>query len=52
MTNEKPKEQFKHVKVLSLGELNGYIQYFEQLFSAKEVESIFEYLKSRMGIYT
>ncbi len=52
MTNEKPKEEFKHVKVLSLGELNGYIQYFEKLFSAKEVESIFEYLKSRMGIYT
>jgi hypothetical protein len=52
MTNEKPKEEFKHVKVLSLGELNGYIQYFEQLFSAKEVESIFEYLKIRMGIYT
>jgi hypothetical protein len=52
MTNEKPKEEFKHVKVLSLGELNGYIQYFDQLFSAKEVENIFEYLKSRMGIYT
>ena len=52
MTNEKPKEEFKHVKILSLGELTGYIQYFENLLSAKEVESIFEYLKSRMGIYT
>ncbi len=49
MTNEKPKEEFKHVKVLSLSELNGYIQYFEELFSDKEVESIFEYLKNRMN---
>lgn len=52
MTNEKPKEEFKHVKVLSLSELNGYIQYFEQLFSGKEVESIFEYLKNRMNLNT
>lgn len=52
MTNEKPKEEFKHVKVLSLSELNGYIQYFEQLFSGKEVKSIFEYLKNRMNINT
>jgi hypothetical protein len=49
MTNAKPKEAFKHVKVLSLDELNGYVQYFEQLFSAKETESIFEYLKSRVA---
>jgi len=52
MTNEKPKEEFKHVKVLSLSELNGYIQYFEQLFSGKEVKSIFKYLKNRMNINT
>lgn len=51
MTNDKPKNEFKHVKILSLGELNGYIQYFEPLFSAKEVKSIFEYLKSKMEIY-
>ena len=52
MTNEKPKEEFKHVKVLSLSELNGYIQYFEPLFSGKEVKSIFEYLKNRMNYET
>ncbi len=52
MTNEKPKEEFKHVKVLSLSELNGYIQYFEPLFSSEEVQSIFEYLKHRMNINT
>jgi len=49
MTNAKPKEEFKHVKVLSLSELNGYIQYFEQSFSGKEVKSIFEYLKNRVN---
>ena len=47
MTNEKPKEEFKHVKVLSLSELIGYIQYFEPLFSGQEVKGIFEYLKSK-----
>ena len=31
MTNEKPKEEFKYVKVLSLSELNGYIQYFDYI---------------------
>lgn len=48
MSNDKPKEEFKHVKVLSLSELNGYIKYFEPLFSAKEVETIFNYLKNKM----
>jgi hypothetical protein len=44
MTNAKPKEEFKHVKVLSLNELNGYIKYFDQIFSGKEVRNIFEFL--------
>jgi hypothetical protein len=46
MTNEKPKEEFKHVKVLSLNELNGYIKYFDQIFSEAEVENIFNYLNN------
>lgn len=46
MTNEKPKEQFKHVKVLSLNELNGYIKYFDEVFSKTELEDIFNYLKN------
>ena len=49
MTNKKPKVEFKHVKVLSLSRLNGYIQYFDQVLSDKEVKSIFEYLKNRMN---
>lgn len=48
MTNEKPQAEFKHVKVLPLKELNGYVQYFDQIFSEEEVESIFENLKRRM----
>jgi len=48
MINEKPKEEFKHVKVLSLKELIGYIQYFDQTFDGEEVKGIFEYLKKRM----
>ena len=48
MINEKPKEQFKHVKVLSLNELIGYIQYFDQTLNGEEVEGIFEYLTKRM----
>ena len=48
MINEKPKEEFKHVKVLSINELIGYIQYFDQTFNGEEVKGIFEYLKKRM----
>ncbi len=48
MINEKPKAEFQHVKVLSLNELNGYIQYFDQTFNGEEVKSIFEYLKRKI----
>ncbi len=46
MTKAKPKEEFKHVKVLSLNELNGYIQYFDEMFSNDEVKHIFRYLSN------
>ncbi len=48
MISQKPKEEFKHVKVLSLNELVGYIQYFDQSFDDGEVKGIFEYLKNKM----
>ena len=48
MINEKPKEEFKHVKVLSLKELIGYIKYFDHSLDVEEVEDIFEYLKNSM----
>ena len=45
MINEKPKEVFKHVKVLSLNELNGYVTYFDPIFNSAEIESICNYLR-------
>lgn len=48
MINERPREEFKYVKVLSLDDLVGYIQYFDQTFDEEEVKGIFEYLKSEM----
>ena len=46
MINEKPTVKFKHVKVLSLDELIGYITYFETVFSDDEVKSISDYLRT------
>ena len=43
MINEKPKEEFKHVKVVTLNELTGYIQYFDQVFDDDEVGEIVEF---------
>ena len=48
MTNKAPKEEFKHVKVLSLNELNGYIKYFDEIFSASEAKNIFNYLNNEI----
>jgi hypothetical protein len=52
MTNEKPKEEFRHVKVLSQKELIGYIQYFVHTLNGEEVKCIFEYLRKRNWEYT
>lgn len=46
MINNKPKVDFKFVKVLKLQELIGYIEYFEPIFKKKEVENIANILKS------
>jgi len=44
MINEKPKEDFKYVKVLSVNELCKYITYFEPIFTETEVDRIAKYL--------
>lgn len=44
MINEKPKEDFKYVKVKSVKELNKYLTYFEPIFTEKEVDRIAKYL--------
>ena len=46
MTNEKPLGEFKHVKVLGLHELIGYVKFFDPVLDSEEVESIFDYLRS------
>lgn len=44
LTNSKPKEEFQHVKVLTLPELLGYIKYFQPIFSYHETQRIAEFL--------
>lgn len=44
MINEKPKADFKFVKVKSLKELNNYLAYFEPVFTDEEVDRIAFYL--------
>lgn len=48
MINHKPRAEFKHVKVLLLDQLIGYVQYFDQVFSQQEVESIFKSLTRKL----
>ena len=45
MIHDKPKEKFKHVKILSLNELIGYITYFDPVFDDTEITSIADYLR-------
>ena len=46
MINHKPKEKFKFVTIKKLGELNGYINYFDPIFDDLEVSSIAEHLRT------
>jgi hypothetical protein len=40
LTNTKPKEDFQHVKILTVNELISYINYFKPIFSAQETKQI------------
>lgn len=44
LTNTKPKEEFQYVKILTLNELIGYINYFKPTFSSIETQRIAEFL--------
>jgi hypothetical protein len=44
LTNIKPKEEFQHVKILTLNELLGYVNYFKPTFSNIETQRIADYL--------
>ena len=44
LINTKPKEEFQFVKILTLRELIGYINYFQPLYSSAETQRIAEFL--------
>ncbi len=50
LTNLKPKEEFQFVKVLSLNEILGYINYFKPIFSNRETQNIAHYLLGLIDI--
>jgi len=47
--NYKPIEEFKFVKILTLNDLIGYINYFEPCFSTKEIQRAANYLLNFIG---
>ena len=49
MINEKPKEDFKFVKVKTLKELNNYIEFFDPIFNDNEYRNI---SKNLINLYT
>jgi len=55
LTATKPKEEFQYVKILTLNELLGYINYFKPIFSSFETQRIAEFLlkiNEQKTIYT
>ena len=44
MTNTKPQEEFQYVKVLTLSELLGYVNYFKPSFSSDETQRIADFI--------
>jgi hypothetical protein len=44
LTNNKPKEEFQFVKILSVDELIGYVKYFKPIFSNAETQRIADFL--------
>lgn len=52
LINTKPKEEFQHVKILTLDELLGYVNYFKPIFTKFETQRIAEYLISTNNLKT
>lgn len=46
MVNHKPPEEFEYVKVLTLNELLGYVEYFKPTLSQQETQEIADYFLS------
>ncbi len=49
MINQKPKEEFQYVKILTLKELCHYVEYFKPVFSLEETKMIANYLLRLSG---
>ena len=50
LTNLKPKEEFQYVKILTVNEILGYVNYFQPIFSSKETQEIAYYLRSLINV--
>ncbi|MGN6400689.1 MAG: NERD domain-containing protein [Flavisolibacter sp.] len=44
LTNTKPKEEFQYVKILTVNELIGYVNYFKPTFSIDETQKIADFI--------
>lgn len=44
LIHQKPTEEFQYVKILTLREVNNYIEYFNPIFSTREAEMIADFL--------
>jgi hypothetical protein len=44
LINQKPREEFQYVKILTLNELLSYINYFEPTLSSNETQNVANYL--------
>ena len=44
MVGHKPREQFRYVKVKTIGELNNYIEHFEPILEEEEMIEVATYL--------
>lgn len=44
LTNTKPKEEFQYVKILTVNELLGYVNYFKPTFSNDETQRIADFI--------
>ena len=42
--NDKPSQEFQHVKILILQELVNYIEFFKPTFSNRETRQIYDFL--------
>lgn len=43
--NHKPRDSFKLIKIVSLNELNSYINYFDEIFNKEDTKAIFDELR-------